>query len=147
MGIDEILIDLCRVFDSSQNRFLRDFVECHAVDRDVELVKFGSDVKCNRFAFAVRVRCQIDGFRFLGGVFKLLNDRSLALNDSILWLEAVLQINTQFRLGQINDMTHRSLNRKILAQKFGKSFRFGWRLDYDQIFCHLTMLPRFCKQT
>ena len=73
------------------------------------------------FAFAVRVRRQIDRVSGLCQLLQLGEDFFFARNDDVFGLEVVVHIHTQSALGQVFDVAERGLDRVTLAQDIS-----GW---------------------
>ena len=85
----------------------------------------------NGFAFAVRVRRQINVVRGRRQLLQLDDNFLFTGNDDVISLEIVAGIHAQRALGQILDMPQRGLNREILPQIFLNRFRLGGRFDND----------------
>ena len=83
------------------------------------------------FAFAVRVRREIDGVRRGRQLLQLGDDFFFAGNDDVVGLEIIINIDTESALGQIFDVPERGFDREALTQIFLDSFRLGRRFDND----------------
>ena len=68
------------------------------------------------FAFSIRVGCQIDVVAGLGGFFQIGNDFLLALDGLVVRLKIVVEVDADLALGQVTDVTHRSLDGVAVAQ-------------------------------
>ena len=83
------------------------------------------------FAFAVRVRRQID---LVGGERQLLQlgqNLFFAGNDNVLGQEPVFDIDTEAALGQVLYVPERGIDRESLPQIFLNGFRLRGRFDND----------------
>ena len=94
-------------------------------------VEFKRQMRGDSFALAVRVRGEIDRIRRQRQLFQLGDNFFFAGDDDVIRLEPVGDIHTQRALGQIFDMTERSLDREALAQIFLDGFRLSCRFDND----------------
>src|ERR1700690_67694 len=127
---------------------LRDFVEGNATDYLAVLViltflflgfravaaEFFGQMRGNGFAFAIRVRSQIDGVHANRQLFQLGDDLLFAGNDDVLGLEVIVGIHAKRALRQIFDVPERSLNREALAEIFLNRLGLGRRFDDDESF-------------
>ena len=89
-------------------------------------------VRADRFAFTVRVGGQIDRLGLLRRFLESLHDVRLLGTDFVRWLEAALDIDAQFFLGQVHHVAVRRLDRVIAAEIFVDRLRLGRRFDDDQ---------------
>ena len=96
-------------------------------------------VPSDRFTFAIRVRCdeyRVGSFR---GSTQLADNFLFALEDLVLRLERHF-VNTELTLGQVANVTHRSLHGVVAANKLVDGFCFGRRLDDDEMFGQFRLL-------
>ena len=87
LGVHLVRVDLAGLFDGLEDGLLGDLVEQDAVDL-FGLGGLGNDlghVGGDGLAFAVRVGCDQDAVRLLGGRFELVDDLRLALDLDVLW--------------------------------------------------------------
>ena len=88
-------------------------------------------MRCDGFAFTIRVRRQIDRIRRVRQLLQLDQDLFFSGDNNVFGIEFVLDVDTQRALGQILDVPKRSLNRKTLPQIFLYGLGLGWRFDDD----------------
>ena len=123
---------------------LRDLVEGHAADAvglvaillllfllGLSVAQFLGQVPGDGFAFAVRVRRQIDVVRGQGQLLQLGENLLLAGNDDVFRLEFVVDIDAQRALGQVFDVPERSFDGEALPQIFLDGLGLGRRFDDD----------------
>jgi len=89
------------------------------------------DMPGDRFAFAIGVGGEIDIFLALGGFLKLLDNLLLPMDHMKVRREVIFHVDPQLALRQIDDMPHRRLDLKILAQIFAQGLGLGRRFDDD----------------
>ena len=95
------------------------------------LAQFLGQMPCDGFAFAVRVRRQIDVVRGQGQLLQPGENLLLAGNDDVFRLEFVVDIDAQRALGQVFDVPERSFDGEALTQIFLDGLGLGRRLDDD----------------
>ena len=83
------------------------------------------------FAFAVRVRREIDAVGGQGQLLQLGKNFFLAGDNDVFRFEFVVDVDAQSALGQILNVPERSLDDEALAQILLDGLRLGWRLDDD----------------
>ena len=83
------------------------------------------------FAFAVRVRRQVDGVRGRGQLLQLGENFFFAGDDDVLGLEVVCDIDAESALGQILHVAERGFDREAFTQIFLDGLRLGGRFDDD----------------
>ena len=123
---------------------LRDFVEGHAANAVgliaillllflllVSVTQFLGQVPGDGFAFAVRVRRQVDVVRGQRQLLQLGENFFFAGNDDVFGLEFVVDINAQRALRQIFDVTERGFDNVAFAKIFLNGFRLAGRFDDD----------------
>ena len=124
---------------------LRDLVEGHAADAVglvafllllfllalVSVAQFLGQVPGDGFAFAVRVRRQIDVVRGQGQLLQLGENFLLAGNDDVFRLEIVVDIDAQRALGQVFHVAKRCFDNEAFAQILLNGLRLGGRFDND----------------
>ena len=139
-----MLIDIARMLKRFTYRPLCDLIKGHAAKALVPVfffflflfrfravTQFFGKVRGNGFAFAVRIRRQVDRVHSACQLLQLGNDLFLAGNDDVLGIEIVIDVDAQRALGQIFDVPERGLNRVALAQILLNCFRLGRRFDDD----------------
>ena len=143
LRINQIAIDFARMLERFLHGTLRNFVEGNALNGRAFLLLLGflpakqipaqllRQMRSNRLTFAIRVRRQVDVVHAQRHLFQLGQDFLFAGNDDVFGLEIVLDIDTQRALGQIFDVTERSLNLEAFAQIFLNGLRLRWRFDND----------------
>ena len=89
-------------------------------------------MRADRFAFTIRVGRKIDGLGLLRRPLESFHDVRLLGTDFVRWLEAALDIDAQFFLGQVHHVAVGRLDRVIAAQILVDRFRLGRRFDDDQ---------------
>ena len=85
---------------------LGDLVEGEAKNLPLLAGQLLSKMPADRFTLAVWIRCDVDVCRLLGRVLELLDHFLPRFNGLVLFREVVVDIDTQFALGQIADVTH-----------------------------------------
>src|SRR5438094_1963019 len=93
----------------------------------------------DRFAFAVRIRCQQDVRRAFGGGLQLLDRRFLSRNGDVLGLERMLDVDAERALRQVADVAHRGTDVVLAAQKTAKRLCLRRRFNDDQWICHFSL--------
>ena len=88
----------------------------------------------NGFAFAVRVRGEIDGVHAKRQFLQLGNNLLFAGDNDVFGFEVVIDVHTEGALGQIFDVPERGLDGVAFAQIFLNGFRLGGRFDDDESF-------------
>ena len=117
------------------NAEMGDFVESNAVGRIHRKTEKFCKMPGNCFAFAVRVRREINIIRSGGLFFKASNKVFLAGNKDILGNEAVFNVNSKGGFGKVANVTHGSDNGEIFAKIFFNGFCFSRGLHYNKVFC------------
>ncbi len=74
----------------------------------------------DRFAFAIRIGCQINILFALGGFFQIVDDFFLALNDRKVGREIFFDIDAELALGQIDKWPTDALTWKSRPKYFSK---------------------------
>ena len=95
------------------------------------VAEFFRQVRGDGFAFAVRVRREIDAIHAQRQLLQPGDNFFFAGNDDVFGLEIVVDIDTERALGQIFHVAERSLDSKALTQIFLDGLRLGRRLDDD----------------
>ena len=94
-------------------------------------VEFERQMGGNGFAFAVRVRRQVNGVGRGCQLLQLGDNLFFAGDDDVIGLEVVLDIDAQRALGQIFHVAERGFDREALTQIFLDGLRLGRRFDND----------------
>jgi hypothetical protein len=94
------------------------------------------DMPRNRLALTVGVGREIDVLLILGGGLDAFDDFGLAGDHVVFGLEAVLDVDAQLALRQIDHMPDRRSHYEIGSEVALDSLRLGRRFDDDQVFCH-----------
>ena len=130
LRVHQVLVNVARMLERFLHCTLRDLVKSHAADAVgrvaillllflltfVLLAQFFRKVPCDGFAFAVRIRRQINVVRRQCQLFKLGKNFLLAGNDDVLRLEFVVDVDTQRALGQVFHVTKRCFDNEAFAQ-------------------------------
>ena len=136
-----MLIDIPRMLEGFAHRPLRNLVKRHPAKSFVPIflafflflllavAKFFRQMRGNRFAFAVRIRRQINRVHAHSQLLQLGDDFFFTGNDYVLGLEIVINIDTQSALGQIFNVPERGLDRIAFAQILFNCLRLGRRLN------------------
>ncbi len=102
MRIDEVPIDLARIFESSIDRALRDLIEHHAIRGLGWSLRndLFSEVLADRFAFAIRVGGKIDRVGLFRSLLQFGNDLLVVSflrigNEFVGRFEIVLDVDTE----------------------------------------------------
>ena len=133
LGVHEVAVDLARVGDGLGDDAAGDLVEGHAAGLVVRELEQLLDVPGDRLALAVRVGCEIDGLRPVGGLLELLDEVGFLLHRDIFRTEIMVQIHAHRALRQIAQMTHAGLDDIVRAEVFSDGFRLGWGLHNHKI--------------
>ena len=125
---------------------MRDFVKGHAADALAvrrpslsfffffllgAVAEFFGQMRSDGFAFAVRVRRQVDVVRRLRQLLQLGENLLFAGDDDVFGIEIVVDIDTQSALGQVFHVAERGLDSEAFAKIFLNGFRLGGRFDDD----------------
>ena len=142
LRIHQMLIDIARMLKRFTYRPLCDLIKGHAAKALVPVfffflflfrfrtvTQFFGKMRGNGFAFAVRVRGEIDRVHADSELLQLGDDLLFTGNDDVLGIEIVIDVDAQRALGQIFDVPERGLNRVALAQILLNCFRLGRRFD------------------
>src|SRR5690606_24783243 len=133
LRVDQVHVDLSRLFERLAHRIPRDLVEHHAV-RALLLDLGGShQVPGNRLTLAVEVGSQVNFLRLRRSVTKLVDDLALVVRHAVAGLEVVLDVDGQPGLKQVTDVTHRGPDFVIPAEVVFDGARLCRRLDDDQL--------------
>ena len=89
-------------------------------------------VRADGFPLAVRVARQVDSVGRRGGLLQSLDDGGLGWADFIRRLEAVLDVDAQYLLGQVHDVPVRCLDRVVAAEIFIDRLGLRRRFDDDE---------------
>ena len=138
MRADQIVGKAARIVDRVANGVLRDFVKNHAmhvlVVQRTFLPQELDEVPGDCFAFAVRVRREVERI----GLFQRADDRVdvllVALDDLVLHREALIGIDSTFFRHEIANVPVRSQHVEILSQVFRDGLRLGGRFNDDEVF-------------
>src|SRR2546426_7413204 len=143
LRIHQMPVNAARVFEGLAHSALRNLVEGDAADAFaflfflLFLLSLGAvtqllgQVRSDGFAFAIRVRRQIDRIRGIGQLLELCDDFFFAGNDDVFRIEIIIDVDTEGALGQILDVTERGFDGETLTQIFLDGLRLGRRLDDD----------------
>ena len=141
LRVDQIAINVPGVLERLLDGALGDLVKGDAADAvavaslflaaDRAVAEFFREVGSDGFAFAVRVRSQINVVRGLGQLLQPGQDFFLARDDDVLSLEILVDFHAQLALGQILDVAERGFDLVALAQIFLNRLGLGGRLDDD----------------
>jgi hypothetical protein len=117
--------------------FFGDLVEGHAVDRNPAFFLLAAidelfrQVRGNGFAFAVRVRRQINRSRAFGQLLELGHDLFFSRDDVVVGGEVAFEIDAQPALGQVFDVAQRGFDLVVLAQVLVDGLGLDRRFDDD----------------
>ncbi len=136
LGIHKIHVNVTGMTDAFRDNIFRYFVECDALRLFIVKPQKLLKVPRNGFAFAVRVRREIDDGSFRGFFFELGDKLILALDGNILGFEAMLNVNADLTFRQIPQMPHRRGNFISAAQVFLNCLRFCGGFDDYKVFGH-----------
>ena len=93
--------------------------------------EFVGEMGGDGFAFAIRVRREIDAVGREGQFLQLGQDLFFSGDDDVFGIEIVFDIDTRAALGQVFHVAERSIDRESLAQILLDSFRLSRRFDND----------------
>ena len=139
------------MFERLPHRTLRNFVKRHAANALVPVLsffllltflldtvaEFFGQMRSNGFAFAVRVRREVDRVHADGQLLQLGDNFFFARNDHVLSLKIVIDIDPERALGQVLHVSKRSFDRVALPQIFLDGLRLGGRFDDDKSFSQI----------
>ena len=145
LGADQRLVDSPRALQRPANRVAGDFVEDHAMHRDLGLQNL-LQMPGDGFPFPVFVGGQVEGLGLLEQFLQLFDLLAFVGGDHINGLEVLLDVHAQVRprlfpvslgqlafvLGQIADVSDGGLDHVILAQELADGASLGRRFDNDQ---------------
>ncbi len=107
LRVHQVHIHRTWMLEGFQHCFLGDFMENHPFERHAFLLDLSRQVPRNRFPFAVRICCQVNGADFLAGVFQFFDGFRFGARHDIFRLEIMFDVHAQAALGQIPDVPHR----------------------------------------
>ena len=124
LGIDEVEVDVARVFDGREDGRLRDFVE-HDATRflRVESEHFG-EVPGDGFSFAVFIGCEPNRLRLFGLCAQFVNKVFLVRRYFVLGLERV-EVHAKVLLLQVADMSVAGHHFIVRTEKLFDGLGFG----------------------
>ncbi len=141
LRVHQIAVDIAGMLERILHGALGDLVKRDPADSDRRLLtllavhalatEFLGEVSSDGFAFAVRIRRQVDGVGRLGQLLQLGDDLLLAGDYDVLRGEIVVEIDPERFLGQVFDMAERGLDLVARAQIFLDRLRLGRRFDDD----------------
>jgi hypothetical protein len=128
------------MFDRLLDGVLRYLVEndamhCFAVQRAFFFQQF-DQVPGNGFAFAIRVRCEIERVGFLQGAHDCVDVFLAALDDLVLHREFLVGIHGALLRNEVAHVAVRRHHLEIPAEVFADGFRLCGRFDDDKILGH-----------
>ena len=136
LGVDQVLVHWSQRVERLLDRAGRDLVQFDAPG--ILQMQHVRQMPGDRFAFAVRVRCQQDVRRAFGGGLQFLDRRFLSRNGDVLGLERVLDVDPQRALRQVTHMPHRGTDVVLAAEETAKRLCLCWRFNDDQWICHFS---------
>ena len=83
------------------------------------------------FAFAIRVRSEVDVVGREGQLLQLGQDFFFSRNDDVLGFEIVFDVDAQAAFGQVFHVAERSVDGEPRTQIFLDGLGLGWRFDDD----------------
>src|SRR5205085_428055 len=104
-------------------------------------------VIADRFAFAVRIGCEVYGIDALRGGFELRDELFLTFDDLIVGREVSIHRHRQILLGQIFNMTEGSLYDVLLAKVLTDGFRLRGGFYDDERVCHFSPYSLSARRT
>ena len=125
LGVEEIGIDVVRMFQGVLHGAGRDFVELNALDVLRLVLDDLGDVPGNGFPFAVRVGSKVHGVGLGGRFLQIAHHLFLALDDFVVRGKVVGFIHADFSGGQIAYMTYAGLHHVFVSQKFLDGLHLG----------------------
>ncbi len=147
LSIDHLHVDLGRVVQRFLNRLLRDLVEHQAPDFLLLRAQLFGQMPPDRFAFAVRVGCDVNVGRLFRGALQL-RDNLLSCSD---WLvggsEPFVDVDTELALRQIADVSHRREHLVVASEILVDCLCLRRRFDDDERFCHGNLSNTLARAT
>ena len=137
LRVYQVTVNLTRMPKGLLHRFLRDLIKGDAVDGLAvffllsAITQLFSQMRGYGFAFAVRVRGQINRDGSFGQLFQLGHNFLFAGNDDVLGGKVAFDVHTQLALRQVFDVAKRGFNFVVLSQVLVDGFRLGRRFDDD----------------
>ena len=135
IGIDQLLVDLARVVDGVDHGALGDFVERHALDRQLvqqpARLQRLDDVPGNRLAFAIRVGRQDQLVGALDRVGDFLELLLAAALDFPIHEEVVLRLHRTVLGRQVTHVAERGQDAVVPSQVLVDRLGFGRGFDDD----------------
>ena len=125
MRVYELHVDITRVLERLLNCFRGYFVEDDSVKRQGAKIGGLEQVPCNRLAFAVRVRRQVDVAGLLGCVADFFNGARLFFRHDVLREESILNLDAKVALGKVAHVANGGLDIILGAQDAGNCPRLG----------------------
>ena len=137
LGVHQVLVDVPGAFNALAHHVFGDLVEGDPLRFLVRQIQQALEMPADGLSLAVRVGCEVDGVRRLGGLFQIGNDGFLALDRLVDRLKVVVHIHAEIAFLQVPEVAHAGLYLVVLAQIFSNGFGLRGRLHDDQaLFCH-----------
>ena len=136
LRVDQIHIDRARLFDRVLHRVRRDLVKLDAALTGHVQLQDLREMPGNRFAFAVRVRCEKDAIGFLRFLLDAFQHVPASAERDIFRFKRMFGIDAELRFRKIADMTVARHNLEFAAQKLPDCLCLCRRLhDHQRILC------------
>ena len=127
--INQIHFDFARVGDGVEHGVFGDFVEHDTLRFDVFQAAFGFEdfkkMPGNRFAFPIRVGCEVDVFGFFGSGDNRIDVFGVAFDQLVFHGEVVFGIDGTVFGDEVADVAVGGQNFEIAAKVFFQGFGFG----------------------
>ncbi len=123
-------VDLAGMLEGGLARALRDLVEHDPVRLGLGHAQLLGEMPADRLPFAVRIRGDVQGADPFRGFLELVEHLLFRGQDTIVRLEVPLLVDAELALGQVADMSHRSLDDVARIQVLLDRLDLGGRL-YD----------------
>ena len=140
LSVDELYIYFPGVFEGIYDGVFCYFIELHAVEFLILIIKDIFQVIAYRLSFPVRVGGQINIGLILDSLFEYGKMLLPVRKYYILRFEIVFHIHAELALRKINDVTHTRADFVIFPQEFVYRLCLRRRLDYYQVFGHRLLL-------
>ncbi len=122
LSVEEVFVDVTRLSDGFLNGPFGDFVEHGAAWILQSQCVFQGP--CDKLAFTVRVRGQVDFISAPGGGFQFVYQFIFLFDDLIFWGKALARIDSQALFRQVDNVSHRGSYFEATPQEFLDCFSF-----------------------
>ena len=129
LSVDDVDVDVARVFDGIQEGRLGDFVKHDALRVFVRKPEHFVEVPCYGFTFAVLIGSQPHHFGLLSLLLQCLHQVAFVRRNLVDWSEAVVDVDAEILFVEIADVTFARHHFIVVAKKLAYVLYLRWRFD------------------